>query len=85
MANKGQSAGKEKPTDQEKTMKTYILRCWREGNVNIIGDSEWRFSLEPLGGAEKRQGFVSLLRLFRFLAHKIGVDDLSDSDRKDIE
>ena len=61
----------------EKTQReTYILRCWREGSDDVIGDVEWRFSLEQVAGTDgRRHGFTSLRRLFEFLSEQIEYDE----------
>ena len=41
------------------TYTTYILRCWQEG-------SNWRYSLEEVGGGE-RYGFASLDEFVAFM------------------
>ena len=54
----------------------YILRCWREGSDDVIGDVEWRFSLERIAGTDgRRHGFTSLRRLFEFLSRRLSYDE----------
>ncbi|MCZ7570273.1 MAG: hypothetical protein M5U01_17045 [Ardenticatenaceae bacterium] len=52
--------------------RAYLLRCWREGCSAEEGEATWRFSLEEVGGARRRLGFMTLEALLAFLRAELG-------------
>ena len=45
----------------------YVLRLWRDGDA----PQDWRYSLEALGGDERR-AFTTLEALFDFVSAQLG-------------
>jgi hypothetical protein len=55
----------------------YILRVWRNGDVN--GPAEWRFAVEDAGTGE-RHGFSNLTELAGFVESALRMDVLANGN-----
>jgi hypothetical protein len=47
--------------------RAYLLRCWREREVEPAQEPPWRFSVEEILGERRRVGFSGLRVLIAFL------------------
>ena len=70
------------PMSQEKnhSRRTYLLRCWQEGETIPGQEPHWRFGLEEILQERRRQGFGNLEALFAFLRTELAGSTEEPSD-----
>ncbi|MFQ5407253.1 MAG: hypothetical protein ACE5FI_02380 [Anaerolineales bacterium] len=52
--------------NNDDSYRIYVLYCWRD-DTDVSRDSNWRISVERVGGDEGRRGFASLKDTFTYL------------------
>lgn len=59
---------------QEKTppYRTYLIRCWQEGEASPGQEPHWRFWMEEIARQRHQKGFSSLEALFAFFQAELG-------------
>jgi hypothetical protein len=60
--------------------RTYLVRCWQEGESTLDGRPLWRFSVEEVLQKRRRRGFNSLEALMAFLRDELTSGDEEPSD-----
>ncbi len=56
---------------RRKTYKSFLIRCWHSEQESQQSQKEWKFSLEPVDGEGRKQGFTDPQDLLTFLTKQI--------------
>lgn len=57
--------------EKAKRYRTFLLRCWREGDTSANDGSAWRFSVEEILGERRRWGFGSFEGVVALLSDQL--------------
>ncbi|MGB1251107.1 MAG: hypothetical protein ACPG8W_10865 [Candidatus Promineifilaceae bacterium] len=61
------------------TYKAFLIRCWHAEQAEEQSQREWKFSLEPVDGEGRKQGFTDPKDLLTFLTKQIEACELKQT------
>ena len=64
---------------KRKTYKAFLIRCWHAEQDDQPNQNEWKFSLEPVDGEGRKQGFTDPQDLLTFLTQQIESGGLAEA------
>ena len=64
---------------KRKTYKAFLIRCWHAEQDESQSQREWKFSLEPVDGEGRKQGFTDPKDLLTFLTKQIEASELEQA------
>lgn len=66
-------------TSNQPPYRAFLVRCWRAGDERLVGDAEWRVSIEPVdGGPGRKRGFTDFEELAAFLQGQVRDGDTDE-------
>jgi hypothetical protein len=62
------------PQSQAGSYRSYLLRCWQEGQTSADQPGQWRFVLQDVADAQNRHAFGGFKQLVDFLRRELPVE-----------
>jgi hypothetical protein len=63
------------PQEKPTPYRTFLVRCWQEGEISADQDRRWRFWMEEIARERYQKGFSSLEALFAFFRAELSADN----------